>query len=225
MLMVVLAMVMLVVVMLAVIMLAVVVLVMIVFAVVVLAMVVGMTITICVPPRCRSTAAGSTYRTAALLASSACAFAIQQTSAVPISRSAIRFNGKSDATHHSGFARGLCAGAIGSQRALHGLLLLLVCAEFGLDCAAMDAIGVKTTLDLLCELHPACCALLVLKVELKVDIECRNEFGGCQGPHVNVVALAYARQTLNVLLDVLNRDVTRHGLEQGLGSVLDQGNG
>lgn len=98
-------------------------------------------------------------------------------------------------------------------------------AELGLNGGAVDAVCVEALADGLGDLHVACSAALGGDVESDLDVQAGNDLGVRELPDVDVVAGDDAGDVLDVLLNVVDVEVVRGGLEEDLGRGGGQGDG
>lgn len=102
-------------------------------------------------------------------------------------------------------------------------MMLLVGAKLGLDGEAVDAEAMKAVFDGLGQLHPLC-RTFSFEIEVELDVKSCNKSCRGQCPDMNVVTFDNARQRFDVFFNVLDRDVARYSLKQGLRRIADQRN-
>lgn len=93
------------------------------------------------------------------------------------------------------------------------VIVFRVEAELRLDGRRVDAVLVKAVANGTSKLHVSC-RTLALEVEVDLNVQACDELGVAQLPHVEVVGTNDTRELLDVLLDVIDAQTSRDGLEQ-----------
>lgn len=89
-------------------------------------------------------------------------------------------------------------------------------AELGLDGGRVDAVLVKAVANGTSKLHVSC-RTLTLEVKVDLNVQTCNKLGIAQLPYVEVVGTNNTRKLLDVFLDIVNAQTSRHSLEQDTG--------